>query len=201
MKVYFIGLTLLCGLAMVSCKTGMTEEEVREYKAQVLAERALKDKHFASSHQSPFADLTEEFTGLKYYDPNPEYNVSARWEEPDSLYTAMFVDSKGGKRYFMESGKLKFVLKNKKLELPIWRDEADSMVLFIMFRDLTNDSETYPGGRYIEMPWPEDFDDFMLDFNQAFNPYCHYNANYSCPVIPQNLKLDLRIEAGEKRYN
>ena len=39
-----------------------------------------------------------------------------------------------------------------------------------------------------------------LDFNYAYNPYCPYNANWSCPVPPVENRLDVAIEAGEKSF-
>ncbi len=38
----------------------------------------------------------------------------------------------------------------------------------------------------------------ILDFNRAYNPYCAYNAEYSCPLIPSENILPVFIKAGEK---
>ena len=40
----------------------------------------------------------------------------------------------------------------------------------------------------------------VLNFNEAYNPYCAYNPRYSCPVVPLENSLDLRIEAGVKMF-
>ena len=37
---------------------------------------------------------------------------------------------------------------------------------------------------------------FRLDFNYAYNPYCAYNPNWSCPVPPVENRLNVAIEAG-----
>ena len=39
---------------------------------------------------------------------------------------------------------------------------------------------------------------FLLDFNFAYNPYCAYNDQWSCPLTPFENRLDVPIRAGEK---
>lgn len=170
------------------------------YLAQIRVERTLKDKQFAMSPRSPFADAEPDFSGLRYFEPDGEWNVKATLIQPDTTFVREITDSKGGIRYYIYSGELNFKILGKNLSLPVWKDKDETGVLFIMFRDKTNGVETYEGGRYIEMPWPESWDNFTLDFNRCFNPYCHYNHNYSCPVIPRDLTLPVRVEAGEKKY-
>jgi uncharacterized protein (DUF1684 family) len=40
----------------------------------------------------------------------------------------------------------------------------------------------------------------MIDFNLAYNPFCVYNDDYSCPIPPKENYLDIAIKAGEKNY-
>jgi len=37
-----------------------------------------------------------------------------------------------------------------------------------------------------------------MDFNLAYNPYCAYNENWSCPLTPFENRLKVAIAAGEK---
>ena len=55
---------------------------------------------------------------------------------------------------------------------------------FVPFVDATAPEETYGAGRYLE---PGDLGDGKLyvDFNLAYNPYCAYNDNWSCPLPPK----------------
>ena len=70
--------------------------------------------------------------------------------------------------------------------------------LFLPFRDLTNDVETYIGGRYIDLTIPKG-NKITIDFNKAYNPYCAYNyTDYSCPIVPEENKLQTRVLAGIK---
>ena len=69
--------------------------------------------------------------------------------------------------------------------------------LFIPFRDTTSGSETYGAGRYLDLE-PEDDGTYVLDFNIAYNPWCAYAPQYSCPLPPRENWLTFPIEAGEK---
>ncbi len=59
--------------------------------------------------------------------------------------------------------------------------------------------ESYPAGRYLDLPLRKD-DEYVLDFNLAYNPYCAYNDAYVCPLPPRENWHDIRIEAGEKNF-
>ena len=71
--------------------------------------------------------------------------------------------------------------------------------LFIPFKDLTCEIETYAAGRFIELTEPAE-EDFILDFNLAFNPLCNYADVYNCSYPPIENQLDIEIKAGEKVY-
>lgn len=67
--------------------------------------------------------------------------------------------------------------------------------LFFPFRDLTSGNDTYGVGRYIDIDIPTD-NIIEIDFNKAYNPYCAYSDGYSCPRVPKENFINLRIEAG-----
>ena len=69
--------------------------------------------------------------------------------------------------------------------------------LFFPFTDLTNGEESYSGGRYIDLHIPEG-EEIVIDFNKAYNPYCAYASGFSCPIVPKENHLSLRITAGIK---
>ena len=56
--------------------------------------------------------------------------------------------------------------------------------------------ETYGAVRYLE---PVELPDgrFEVNFNLAYNPYCAYNENWSCPITPAENQLKAPIRAGE----
>jgi uncharacterized protein (DUF1684 family) len=77
--------------------------------------------------------------------------------------------------------------------------EDGSNYLFLPFMDDTNGSSTYAGGRYIDLTIPEG-DTLQIDFNSAYNPYCAYNENYSCPIVPRENYIATEVEAGVKAF-
>jgi uncharacterized protein (DUF1684 family) len=42
-------------------------------------------------------------------------------------------------------------------------------------------------------------DEYLLDFNQAYNPFCAYNPNFTCPLVPAENDLPIAVRAGEKK--
>lgn len=103
-------------------------------------------------------------------------------------------------------GILSFQLKGKTFSLNVYqgkelmKDEDYKDYLFLPFLDNTNGDTTYGGGRYIDLRIPEG-DTIEIDFNKAYNPYCAYNARYSCPIVPRENYLDTNIEAGVKKFH
>ena len=69
--------------------------------------------------------------------------------------------------------------------------------LFVPFGDLTNGTETYPGGRYLELERTAT-GIYDLDFNRAFHPFCYYNPKYDCPYPPRENRLTCRSAPGKK---
>ena len=72
--------------------------------------------------------------------------------------------------------------------------------LFLPFRDAPNGTETYGAGRYLYAAKPDAQGNVVLDFNQGYNPPCAFTAFATCPLPPQENRLDLAITAGEKAY-
>ena len=63
--------------------------------------------------------------------------------------------------------------------------------------DATSGHETYGAGRYLDLEAERD-GRFTLDFNLADHPYCAWSPNFSCPLTPEENRLALSVEAGER---
>ena len=102
-------------------------------------------------------------------------------------------------------GILKFRLNNKDYTLSVYQGEENLQTegyedyLFLPFLDDTNGESTYGGGRYIDLRFPEG-DTIQLNFNEAYNPLCVYNEKYSCPLVPRNNYLNLKVTAGMQKF-
>jgi uncharacterized protein (DUF1684 family) len=71
--------------------------------------------------------------------------------------------------------------------------------LFLPFGDATNGTQTYAGGRYVDLRELSD-GRLRLDFNRAYNPYCAYNARWVCPLPPAQNRMAVAVRAGERSY-
>jgi uncharacterized protein (DUF1684 family) len=69
--------------------------------------------------------------------------------------------------------------------------------LFVAFSDLTNGTETYAAGRFMDLVRNRT-GIYEVDFNRAYIPYCYYNPTYECPLPPTENRLKIPIRAGEK---
>ena len=58
--------------------------------------------------------------------------------------------------------------------------------------------DTYPAGRFLYAEMPKD-GEVVLDFNKAYSPPCAFTSFATCPLPPRQNRLDVRIEAGEKK--
>lgn len=167
-------------------------------------DRKKHDEELKTAADSPIpASLRETFTGLRYFDPNNDYLSTAelvRLKKPKKVW---FATSDGREKEYVYFADLKFQLFGKPYVLsayysPAIRErEGLARHVFVPFKDLTNRVETYGGGRYLDLTEPEGTT-LELDFNRAYNPYCAYSDGYSCPKVPAENYLNLRIEAGEK---
>jgi uncharacterized protein (DUF1684 family) len=141
------------------------------------------------------------FTGLAYYDIDLAYRVPASLAI-DPASTGAIIElptSSSEMRRMRRIGTLKFTLRGTPLQLTAFAEESDRAVnqLFVPFFDQTSGTETYGGGRYLELPRTAT-GLYDLDFNRAYHPYCVYNPAYICPVPPRENRLQIAIRAGER---
>ncbi len=164
--------------------------------------RREKNIYFRDDPDSPIpTDKRANFKGLNYYSPDPAYRVKARLSRYDRPEPTTVVTSKGTMQAYLKHGTFGFQLQGVKLRLFVYKAAEDPFArsLFIPFSDETSGSETYKSGRYLDLE-EQGGDEYELDFNLAYNPYCAYNDQYTCPIPPRENKLPVKILAGEKNY-
>lgn len=181
-------------------------QETSDYLNKLNTHRTEMDKEFGDTSTSILPnELVLNFKHLNYFKPNQKFNILADFKK-DIGKKFFMTTSAGNKKTFRQYGVLSFTIDSKLYKLPIYQNiklmqhEKYKDYIFIPFTDLTNSSDTYGGGRYIEAKIPTG-KTYQIDFNYAFNPYCHYTTGYNCPIPPKENFLDLRIEAGEKTFN
>jgi uncharacterized protein (DUF1684 family) len=147
--------------------------------------------------KDPESEYRRNFHGIEYYPPKEDYKVAAKWvAEPEKIPILNIL----GQTEAMESpGYAVFHLQGKEYRLRPVLETDDAKELFYIFRDQTAAKETYGAGRFLYSAMPKD-GQVVLDFNKAYNPPCAFTPYATCPLPPQENKLAVRIEAGEKKY-
>jgi len=165
------------------------------------------NKEFSSKEESPLKeeDLAN-FKSLDFFPLDSTFIVDAKLTlHKDSQPFAMKTTTDRLPIYKVYATAT-FELKGKTYSLEIYQNEKLVLTpeyedyLFMPFTDATNGDGSYGGGRYIDLKLPEG-DSIIIDFNQAYNPYCAYNEKYSCPIPPKNNNLDLKVLAGVKVFH
>lgn len=181
--------------ALAGCKAAE-----RPYGDEIAAWRAEKDRYMTSSPDSPVPQANRaSFPPLNYFPIDPAYRTPASFKKVQSDEIIEMDESNGAKRRMRRIGTLDFTLKGRPYSLTAFVDasENDTRRLFVPFSDLTAGTETYPGGRYLDLDRMAS-GVYDLDFNRAYHPFCYYNPSYVCPVPPRENRLPVPIRAGEK---
>lgn len=177
-------------------------------------EKLLGDTDWQRKVNSDFKDASKSplkkkdlksFKSLDFFPFNSDFVVTATLERtPDSKWFNMKTTSGEVSRERIY-GILSFRLKGNDFKLNVYQGEEHLQTeqfvdyLFLPFLDDTNGDSTYPGGRYIDLRIPMG-DTIEIDFNKAYNPYCAYNEKFSCPIVPRENYLAIKVEAGLKDF-
>ena len=195
---------LVAALAIVvsSCTSGPPPPDDRPYVETIQAIRTDKDQLLRMGKDSPIPMAARAtFPGLPYYDIKPEFRLpSFLTEQRGAAPVIIEIQTTDNKTDKMRRvGSLGFAIGPVKYSLTAFANLEDRNMetLFVPFGDLTNGSETYGGGRYLNLKRTAT-GLYDLDFNQAFHPYCVYNPTWVCPVPPRENRLPVAIPAGER---
>jgi uncharacterized protein (DUF1684 family) len=159
--------------------------------------RTKKDQYFANDPHSPLAlQQKADFQGLQYFPENPDLRFHLPIEKSGQQGEVEIQTSTGDVQVYCSYGVINFEVDGEPAKLTIYTNEYG---LFLPFADSLAGVETYGAGRYLE---PEELSDgiLLIDFNQAYNPYCAYNDLFSCPLTPWENRLKVPVRAGEKIF-
>jgi uncharacterized protein (DUF1684 family) len=143
--------------------------------------------------------LRREFTGLNWYPVKPAYRVVADYLPYDTPRTMQIPNILGDIDTMVSPGTAAFEMDGQRMQMIAVADPDHPKELWFIFRDLTTGKETDPAARFLYTPLPEN-GKVALDFNRSQNPPCAYNAFATCPLPPQQNRMPVRVEAGEKIY-
>jgi uncharacterized protein len=184
---------LLLALSVGGCRGELPYEE------EIDAWRAEKDA-FMRSDESPVEPAQRrDYPPLNYYAVQQDYRVPASLTLVESRDLLELPTSQNLRRQMRRVGYLDFRLKGESLRLTAFTDADDPSMrrLFVPFGDLTNEDETYKGGRYMDLT-RTGTGIYDLDFNRAYLPFCVYNPKYDCPLPPRENRLKTFVRAGER---
>lgn len=165
------------------------------------------NSEYANVETSPLsAEDLAVFKTLDFYPINEKFFVVAKFVRTENEKPFEMKTSGERKPMYVKYGEAYFVLEGKEFKLNIYRNIELSKKkeyknhLFLPFSDLTCGNESYIGGKYIDLKTPKG-DTIVIDFNTSYNPYCAYSHKYSCPIVPLENDLDIKINAGVKKFH
>jgi len=171
-----------------------------DWVRELRRERKQKNKFFFEHPKSPLSERSKrEFDGLVYYDPDPEFRFSVPLQQKEDPETVTVETTNDNQQTYERCGWFEFELNGEPQKLWAYRNDFDER-LWVPFRDPTNGEETFAGGRYIDLNDEDDRDgeDWVLDFNRAYTPFCVFTDDYDCPLVPEENRLGVPVTAGEK---
>ena len=185
---------LIAIVATGACSPPAPDEE--SYVTRLLEDRTYKDMVYKTGPDSPVPlDRRSWMLPLRYYEPNLSYRVPAQLDFLDEQPVFDIPTSTGQIRQMIHVGHLEFVLDDQEYRLAALVSEGDG--LFVPFRDQTSGNDTYPAGRYLDLPY-SNTGIYDLDFNRAYHPTRYFDEQFDCPFPPPENRLPTSILAGEK---
>jgi len=143
------------------------------------------------------AELVKNFEGIERFPINEDWKIIAKFEKYNTPKRIMIPTILGTIEEDYSPGKLNFSISNKEYSL---EPTSSGGGLFIVFADLTSGEESYGAGRFLYVDGPDSNNNVILDFNKSYNPPCAFTKYATCPLPPDENKLRVRINAGEKNY-
>lgn len=192
--VWVVGLILLC-----AC--GQNSDAL--YTQTILQHRGKITYNFLDKSVSPLTpQQLQNFKGLPYFEVNKGYLVQAKFTRNTAANWFAMPHTQNKTYNYLPVGTLSFEINGKAMQLMAYLHEGvnptDTVELMVPFTDLTNGKLTYEGGRLLDVKANLNASVIWVDFNLAYNPYCAYNPDYSCPIPPKQNHLPIAVEAGEK---
>ena len=191
---------ILCGVLLTCFQYLYSQEDIA--LAEIKKFQAELNEEYSNSDTSPLEpDDLKKFKGHDFFDINLKFRVKAKLTHQEGSFFDMKTSS-GKTKPYRVYGTIQFTLNEQSITVPIYQSK-DLMsnpeytdYLFLPFTDLTSGETSYGAGRYLGLRIPPTGDEVIVDFNQAYNPYCAYSKRFSCPIVPPENDIPVRIEAG-----
>ena len=146
------------------------------------------------------APALKRFTGIEHFPIDAGWRIEGRLEPVPADARLEIIDITGAVSRDPTPGTFVFARAGATWRIAALAGGEDGS-LFLVFGDLTNETDTYGGGRFLYTDPPEADGRVVADFNLAYNPPCVFSEFATCPLPPAENRLSLRIEAGEKDWH
>ncbi|SHK49653.1 hypothetical protein SAMN05443637_10731 [Pseudonocardia thermophila] len=147
--------------------------------------------------RDPQAPTRTAFAGVPAFPVDPRWVVRARftpYPQPKKITVGAVVD---GLQHFPTAvGTVAFEIDGQRQELIALAGRDGGLALH--FRDATSGVTTYGGGRIVQVGAPDETGYVTVDFNRVVNLPCALTAYATCPLPPEENRLTVAIEAGER---
>lgn len=194
-----VGLIIVVGIVFVVLGSQFLTSE-SNYKDKVQLERNELLSFMQRSSQSPFKGLDKP-DSLCFFEIDDAYRVFAKSSKIEGRKLLTIQKTLGQSKVYFTIARLSFELNGVSQTLSVYENEEDPNDILLPFLDKSNGDETYETGRYLHIKKSALVNEEVeLDFNMATNPYCAYNAEYSCPIPPKQNTISVKVLAGEKKY-
>jgi len=152
---------------------------------------------YALRVRDAFASTRSNFPGLDYFPISKDYRFQATFIPHEKGKKIEIMNVLGMVEQMDNPGEVVFTKDGREYHLDAV-DEGDGR-LFLIFADRTSGHESYPSARFLYAANPGGKGNTVVDFNLAYNPPCAFTNFSTCPTPPLQNRLDLRVEAGEKK--
>ena len=199
----FFFLSVLAVIIAIFVYSFVGNEEIKptqsidnKYVTIIQSLRSNKDYYLKKDTSSPIENKAN-FKSLKYFEINPAFKIISKIDRLTSGQTINISMSGGETEEYEAYGNVTFEIEGVKCALKIFKTPEGN--LFLPFKDLTSNKETYGAGRYLDFKIDDVNDNQLtIDFNKAYQPFCAYNHTFTCPVPPAENFLNVSVKAGER---
>lgn len=189
------------GVPMASAElVADTEGEPTIISSGTLRINAIYRESYALRIKDSLAGTLQNFHGVDNYPIDDAWLIDGRFSRAEDGTSVEIVNVLGQVSASPVYGTFEFEKDGKTYRLLALGDE-DSKSLWFIFTDRTTGHGTYGAGRYLYSEGMPENGHLTVDFNKAYNPPCAFNPYSTCPIPPQENRLDLWVLSGEKNFH
>jgi len=177
-----------------------TEEQPTVVRSGDLSFQVILRGSYALRIKDRRAPTLLSFRGVDSYPIDPRWRKETRFIPAEPGETIEIANVLGQSEDMTVAGVVEFEHEGRELRLLALQEQgADS--LWFLFADRSNGRETYGAGRFLYSNGMPEGERLVLDFNKSYNPPCAFSDYSTCPLPPQQNRMDLFVTAGEKDYH